>query len=245
MDFYNFINRYELICKKKWYQTLKDKEQYEQEIKDINYEIRKMRSLFRKPVPIGLTAGLVGGNMFGILFALMFQSSLWILYLVLFIIFAALGIANEAYERIWKEDLDNLYTALREAHRDKHAKEVVESRLNSLINDIHTCYQYYFYMVKDEDKQKPINITQEEVYDSQCRLSTFLHEFYNGDLEAFKKMHPYQQIRHEQNLRVGLKVREAKEEKLGFPEPIERPRRRMANRYYNEYVVSGNNAIKR
>lgn len=245
MDFYNFINRFELECKKHLYQTMKDKEQYDQELKYINSEIRKMKSIFRKPAPIALTAGLVGGNMFGMLFAMMFGSSLWALYLVLLIIFSILGLANEAYERTWKEDLNSLYTALKEAHRDKHAKEVVESRLNSMINDIHTCYQYYFYMVKEEDRKKLINISLEEVYNSQCKLSTFLHEFFNGDIENFRSLHPYQQIREEHNLRVGQKIREAKAEKLGFEEPIERPHRRMANRYYNEYVLAGNNAIKR
>lgn len=245
MDFYNFINRFELECKKHLYQTMKDKEQYDQELKYINSEIRKMKSIFRKPAPLGLTAGLVGGNMFGMLFALMFSSSLWVLYLVLFILFTILGLANEVYERNWKEDLDSLYIALKEAHKDKHSKEVVISRLNSMINDIHTCYQYYFYMVKEEDKSKPINITKQEVYDSQCKLSTFLHEFYNGDIEHFRSLHPYQQIREEHNLKVSSKVREAKEEKLGLAEPIERPRRRRANQYYNEYVVAGNTALKR
>lgn len=245
MDFYTYINKYELELKKKLYSTVKDKQRFEEEVKSINHEIRRMKSLFRKPAPIGLTAGLVGGNMFGMLFALMFQSGLWVVYLIMLAVFTALGLANEAYERAWKEDMECLYTALREAHRDKHAKEVVESRLNSMINDIHQCYQYYFYMVKDEDKQKTITIDPQEVYHSQCKLSTFLHEFFNGDLERFMNLHPYQQIREEHELRIGQKIRDAKEEKLGFPEPIERPRRRMANRYYNEYVVAGNNALKR
>lgn len=39
MDFYNFINRFELECKKHLYQTMKDKEQYDQELKYINSEI--------------------------------------------------------------------------------------------------------------------------------------------------------------------------------------------------------------
>ena len=245
MDFYTYINRYELELKKKYYSTVKDRQRFEQEINSINHEIRKMRSPFRKPAPIGLTAGLVGGNMFGMLFALMFQSSLWIVYLVLLAIFTVLGIANETYERAWKEDMDCLYKALRESHRDKHAKEVVESRITSMLNDIHQCYQYYFYMVKDEDKKREITIDPQEVYDSQCKLSTFMHELFNGDLERFRNLHPYQQIREEHELRVGQKIREAKAEKLGFEEPIERPRRRMANRYYNEYVVAGNNALKR
>ena len=59
------------------------------------------------------------------------------------------------------------------------------------------------------------------------------------------KIYLYQQIREEHNLRVSSKVREAKEDKLGFAEPIERPRRRRANQYYNEYVVAGNTALKR
>ena len=114
-----------------------------------------------------------------------------------------------------------------------------------MINDIHTCYQYYFYMVKEQDRNKPINISLQEVYDSQCKLSTFLHEFYTGEIDNFRVLHPYQQIREEHNLRVGQKIREAKAAKLGFEEPIERPRRRIATRYYNEYVVAGNNVLKR
>ena len=245
MDFYSFIMKFELLCKKDLCQAIKDKKQYEDEIKTINSEIRKMKSIFRKPAPIALTAGLVGGNLFGMLFAMMFGSSLWALYLVLLIIFSILGLANEAYERTWKEDLNSLYTALKESHRDKHSKEVVESRLNSLINDIHNCYQYYFYMVKEEDKQKPITINPKEVYESQCKLSTFLHEFFNGDLEHFRSLHPYQQIREEHNLYLGSKIREAKEEKLGFKEPIERPRHRRSDRYYRDTEVFGTCALKR
>lgn len=245
MDFYSFINRFELECKKELYSTTKEKQEIEKELKEINKEINKMRSILRKPLPVGLTAGLVGGNTFTMLFAIMLGSSLWIAYLIALVIFSILGLANEAYEKKWKEDINSLYTALKEAYSDKHKKEVVESRLKSMINDIHTCYQYYFYMVKEEDRQKPINITRQEVYDSQCRLSTFLHEYFNGDIESFRSLHPYQQIREEHSLHLNNKIREAKEEKLGLKEPIERPRRRMANRYYNQYVVAGNNAIKR
>lgn len=245
MDFYDYINKYELAFKKKLYSATKEREALEKDIKNINSQIRSMRSIFRKPLPIALTGGLVGGNMMAMLFALMFASNLWILYLIGLIVFGILGLANEVYERNWKEEMDSLYLALKEVHKDKHSKEVVETRLKSLINDIHTCYQYYFYMVKEEDKQKQITIDPKDVYESQCRLSTFLHEFYNGDLTHFESLHPYQQIRHEHDLRISTKIRDAKEEKLGFREPIERPRRRMANRYYNEYVVAGNNALKR
>lgn len=245
MDFYAYINKFELECKKNLNNVSKDKEQLDDEIKSINKEIRKMKSLFRKPAPVALTAGLVGGNLFGMLFALMFASNLWVLYLVLFIIFSVLGIANEVYERNWKEELDSLYIALKQTHSDKHKKEVIESRIKTLINDIHLCYQYYFYMTNEEDRKKQITIDPKEVYESQCRLSTFLHEFYNGNLESFKQLHPYQQIREEINLRLSSKVRTAKEEKLGLKEPIERPHRRMANRYYNDYVVPGNTALRR
>ena len=245
MDFYSFINRFELECKRDLYSTTKDKQEIEKELKEINREINKMKSIFRRPAPVGLTAGLVGGNMLGMLFALMFASNLWIAYLIALIIFSILGLANEVYERNWKEELNSLYTALKESYTDKHKKEVIESRLKSMINDIHTCYQYYFYMTKEEDRTKPISITKQEVYDSQCRLSTFLHEFYNGDIEHFRSLHPYQQIREEHSLHLNTKIREAKEEKLGLKEPIERPRRRMANRYYNQYVVAGNTALKR
>lgn len=245
MDFYEYINRYELEFKKKLYSTMKDRQSLEQDIKNINAEIRSMRSLFRKPVPIALTSGLVGGNLFAMLFAIMFGSSLWVAYLIALIIFSILGVANEVYEKAWKEDMDSLYLALKEVHKDKHAKEVVESRLNSLINDIHNCYQYYFYMVKDEDKHKPITISPKEVYESQCKLSTFLHEFFNGDFEHFRSLHPYQQIREEHNLYLGSKIREAKEEKLGFKEPIERPRHRRSDRYYRDTEVFGTCALKR
>ena len=108
MVFYDYINKYELAFKKKLYKTTKEKAEFDKQIKDINKEIRAMKSLFRKPLPIALTGGLVGGNMLAMLFAMMFGSSLWALYLVLLIIFSILGLANEAYERTWKEDLNSL-----------------------------------------------------------------------------------------------------------------------------------------
>lgn len=245
MDFYDYINRYELAFKKKLYAAYKERQAYEKDIKNINTEIRRMKSIFKKPISIAITGGLVGGNMFAMLFAIMFQSQLWIAYLIGLLGSLSLGLANEAYERKWKAEMDSLYTALKEVHKSKHDKEVIESRLKSLIDDVHTCYQYYFYMVSEEDKKKPITIDPKEVYESHCKLSTFLHEFYNGDLANFENLQPYQQIRHEHSLYLNSKIRNAKEEKLGFREPIERPKRRMANRYYNQYVVSGSSAIKR
>lgn len=245
MDFYDYINKYELAFKKKLYKTTKEKAEFDKQIKDINKEIRAMKSLFRKPLPIALTGGLVGGNMLAMLFAMMFASNLWIWYLIALVIFSVLGLANEVYEKKWKEDLDILYSDLKEAHKNKYSKEVVESRLRSLINDVHTCYQYYFYMVKEEDRKKVITINPKDVYDSRCKLSTFLHEFYNGDLEYFQNLQPYQQIREEHNLYLNLRIKEAKDKKLGLSEMVERPNRRIASQYYNQYVVSENTAIKK
>ena len=245
MDFLAYINKFELECKKYLYKTNKDIKKIENEISAINQEIRNMKSLFKKPLPIGITAGFMGGSMFGTLIAAMFQTPLWIAYLILMIISIIIGLSNENYQKDWDVQMDYLYKDLKAAHKDKYDKEKVETRLKNLINDIHLCYQYYFYMVKEEDKKKEITINPKDVYESQCRLSTFLHEFYNGDLEEFLNLLPHQQFREELNLRLNSKVRDAKEEAWGYKEPIERPRRRRSNRYCGEYTTAGNLALKR
>lgn len=233
MKFYDYIRSFNNECNVRLKNNKEERARIERDLAQVSRELKSMDKFFHKPMPLALTGGLMGGSGMGLLAALAFQTPLWIPLLVITILFTILGLVNESFAKHQEEDRIFLNQELRELHRELGAIQNEKAHLLSLVNNISQCFDYYKYLVDENQKDLPINMRLQAVFNSKCMLSTFLHKYYNGELQEFLNLTEYEKLRQEAHLRLNDKIFNAKREESDIVEFTPRRRRRRSDVYYN------------
>lgn len=233
MKFYDYIRSFNNECNVRLKINKEEREQIEKDLAQVNKELKSMDKFFHKPMPLPLTAGLMGGSGMGLLAALAFQTPLWIPLLVITLLFTVLGLLNESFAKHQDEDRIILNQELRELYREYSANQNEKAHLLSLVNNLNQCFDYYKYLVEENQKDLPINMRLQAIFNSKCMLSTFLHKYYNGELQDFLNLTEYEKLRQEAHLRLNDKIFNAKRNNSEELEIVPRRRRRRSAAYYN------------
>lgn len=233
MKFNDYIRSFMNECNIRINNNKTEHERIEKEMAQVNKQLKSMDNLFHKPIPLPLTVGLIGGSGIGLLAALAFQTPLWILYVITTLLFTIIGLVNETFAKNREEDKIFLNQELRDLYREYSANQHEKAHLLSLLNNLNECYNYYIYLVEDNKKNLPVNMRLQAVFNSNCMLSTFLHKYYNGELQEFLNLPEQEKLRQEAHLRLNEKIFNAKRNASEELEIVPKRRRRRSAVYYS------------
>ena len=186
MNFYDLIAKFKYMCSNELEQNRTDSNELTTAINQAQSYISYLNSKYHISPYIAGCAGI--SLMFCSMFTYMFESLLWIGLLISGVTLSAVGYFQEKAQDQFKLHKQKWYKYCTDLNTELNQVRIEEQHLKSLLNDVQTCCNYYMYLVDEASKSLPIDIDLQEVLESGCLLSTYLDNFYTGNLEEFRKL---------------------------------------------------------
>lgn len=186
MNFYDLIAKYKYICNKQLEENREDSNELTLEINEANRYISYLNSQHHISPFISGCAGV--SLLFGSMFVYLFETLVWLPMAISGIIFSAIGCHQEKKIEELKKHKQEWYKYYTSLNSELTKVKIEEKHIRAMLKDVETCCNYYMYLLSEEEQKRPITIDLEDVLDSNCLLSTFLDEFYQGNLEDFLKL---------------------------------------------------------
>lgn len=210
MKFEEFIVNYKKECLRLLKEEAKEISDLNQEEQLLNTELQSRYK--KRPVSgiIPLVLGLIS-------LVLTFLTNLatlpiWPVFLVSSIATITIGTAMDYIRNNYDKKTGNIYKDLENSKNNLFEADKEKRRIERLLADIEKCCDYYIHVVKEEDKEKDINLDISVVTRDYCRLSTFLDKLFTGNINEFLNLPQYQRIIADQRSEVEQKIITAKKE---------------------------------
>lgn len=212
MNFYEYITRYKSECMKKLAIQNEKEEELTTRKDKTNQNLQTLYSTRPVSGTIPLGAGLL--SMLTTFATLLAGASAWPIFLIVTVLAMSLGYALDKNRQNHDKKTRKVYHKLERIRNDLFEVDQEKRKLQTLLQDVRTCCEYYIYVIKDEDKHMTIPIDMDTVFYSNCKLSTYLDNLYNGTLEDFLMSAPYRKIVADQRSGVREKIRQAKNDNI-------------------------------
>ncbi len=235
MNFNSYIKSFKIECNIRLRKNEDEEKIIKQKIDVLEKELGAAESIFNKTLPTGLTIGLAGGGMIGTIAAVIFNAAIWPIYLIATILLTVLGLLNEAVEKNKEEDRFYLNQEMRSLQREHSKIKREKEHILNLIENLGESIDYYLNVLSIEQRALPVNIRFQRIFDSNNKLSTLLHKYYNGELQSFMELPEHERRLIEQQLDIKGIIYKSKKENQEENKPKRRRRYREEQFYETNY----------
>lgn len=232
MNFYDLIAKYKFLCNKKLDSNRINKNEITRELNEAKLYLDYLNSKRHISPFIAGCAGMA--MLFVAMITSLFNTLLWVGLLAGGITFAGIGYFQEKKQEEFSRHKQEWYKHYSRLNSDLNQLRIEEQALKAMIYDVTTCCNYYMYLLEEQQKEIPITLDLNEVFDSNCLLSTYLDKFYTGDLDNFRKLSNWDKKYQERTSTIHRRIKEAKQSNGEIIES--QPRRRRAQRFHEQQV---------
>lgn len=209
MKFNEFIVNYKKECLK----LLKEEETKIDKLNEEKQRINgQLQSRYKKRPASGIIPLVLGLISLVLTFLTNFATiSIWPVFLISSIVTITIGTAMDYIRKNYDDKTTSIFKELENNKNNAFELDKEKRRIERLLSDIEKCCEYYLYVVKEEEKEKEINLDINIITRDYCRLSTFLDKLYNGNINEFLNLPQYQRILADNRSEVEQKIIEAKD----------------------------------